>query len=93
MPTPVNSCTRTQNGSPEFCAALIVDINGTKGPNCMGRDVFRFIIKKQNVLPEGANGTPYPWSKTSPDYCDETDEGNNGEGCAGRIMIEGEMTY
>ena len=61
---------------------IIVDINGNKKPNKVGRDVFYFyIVNKKGVLPAGANNSS---------DCIISDTGNS---CAGRVLKENAMNY
>ena len=54
----------------------IVDLNGAKGPNRFGRDVFRFDrIKNIGFVPSGYNSTNIDCTKTT-----------SGAGCAAKIM-------
>jgi Tfp pilus assembly major pilin PilA len=53
---------RESNGFHE----IYVDINGSKGPNMQGMDVFKFLLMYQSsgyykLLPMGADGTPTGW--------------------------------
>ena len=42
------------------CMQLEVDVNGRKGPNNSGKDIYRFFITKFGIFPDG-----------EPDYCEE----------------------
>ena len=35
------------------CFSMIVDVNGKKGPNTPGKDIYRFYVTKQGVFPDG----------------------------------------
>ena len=57
----------------------IVDLNGAKGPNRFGRDVFRFDrVKNIGFVPSGYNSTNIDCKKTT-----------SGAGCAAKIMKDG----
>jgi len=79
--------------------SMFIDINGEKGPNIRGRDVFYFYIDKTGLLiPCNAEQTKELWNytywKDNPQLCGT--EGSSqiasdvtGEGCAARIMENG----
>ena len=87
---------------------LIVDVNGTKGPNKWGRDLFPFIITEQNIKNTPA-GTVIPYgSKLHDDldsYSQYWKDGNkctaetitqnpwDGWSCTGRVLEEDAMNY
>ena len=75
------------SGQNVCCGEIMVDINGSNAPNKIGRDVFSFQIYNQGIVPDGAVGT------SSEDWSERCDTGStnsfNGEGCAGKIIAEG----
>lgn len=86
-----------------------VDINGTKGPNKYGRDIFYFAYTNGKLLPEGSKlyETHYPWAKDIPEYqhwktsnrCTTENVKKQVQpfpeqlGCTGRVLEEGAMNY
>lgn len=77
---------------------VIIDVNGPKGPNTYGRDIFWFYLDaKGNLVPEyssQSNETLYPgYWKDNPVYCGTAGSSDvsmaDGTGCAARIMEEG----
>ncbi len=84
-------------------ADLLIDINGPKNPNTLGRDGFRFIL--------GNNGTVYPdgsqisseitcggdpnrcYWRTSTLSSYKCTLNGDGYGCAGRVLEEDAMNY
>ncbi len=75
-----------------------IDINGKKGPNIVGRDVFAFRIYNSGVIDEGGTDAEPPLSAEQREniyntYC----SGNSQDtwwGCFGKIVNDGwEMTY
>ncbi len=61
-----------------------VDVNGDKGPNTNGIDVYSYRITKYGIVP---NGTPYEtYSPLS--SCRTT-----GSGCAAWVILKGNMKY
>lgn len=72
-------------GSPltnSVCGDIKIDINGTNGPNTFGRDVFVFFITKTGIYPRGIFGDVQDCVSTG-----------NGQGCAGKVLLEGAMNY
>ena len=74
-------------------ATICIDINGYKGPNRAGRDVFKFYLGQDGILyPAGGFdaglwdlASPSLWRHSEhPDF-DCIDEKSKGYGCAGRI--------
>jgi prepilin-type N-terminal cleavage/methylation domain-containing protein len=97
-----NSCnwvSVTKNGNSIGCSSINIDINGFKGPNTFGRDIFMFVISKNGIVPYGIQNTfaataPYIWTNATTGWCTLTSTQNaNGYACAGRILTEGKMNY
>lgn len=81
-------------GSTGTCAMINIDINGPKGPNTMGRDIFQFYQPNASAII--ANGSPETDDYVTGgwDYCNPTiNDWYNGIACGGRIMVEGGMKY
>jgi len=80
--------------------SLSIDVNGKKGPNIYGRDVFIFIIDfKGNLIPYGSrqhadliSNETYYW-RNNPGMCGTPGSSDismaSGTGCAARIIEEG----
>jgi prepilin-type N-terminal cleavage/methylation domain-containing protein len=83
------------------CGSLFVDVNGLNGPNIVGRDIFTFIISTQGIIPCGAFfGSRPTFGGTGANltdwgtFCDPASAAlTDGNGCAGRVLSEGTMTY
>lgn len=64
------------------CGKLLIDINGFKGPNTMGRDIFRFYIGPNKLIPFGVAGDgdsqTYPF---------------RGQQYTQKVLLEGDMNY
>lgn len=86
-------CVGVNDGMQNICIQnLYVDVNGLKGPNWWGRDIFLFTLDstdgKTVLYPQGGKRN-MPWSTNG---CQTTNV--DGQYCAGRIMEEGwEMNY
>ena len=72
-----DTCTGTNWGSEDACGHFFVDINGSKGPNQFGRDLFFFDLRE---------GGLYPSSKSCTG-------GNYTYGCSGKVLRENAMNY
>ncbi len=76
------------------CGYVEIDVNGVKGPNVYGRDVFTFVITTSGVIfPRGMflNDT---WRQGITSCRPERYDYIDGQSCTARIMDEGwKMTY
>ena len=82
-----NSCTSNGGDGPlknKVCGTLEVDVNGTKGPNQLGRDAFIFFIAQSGI---------YPYGAFFPALNNCTTGSNEGTSCANKILTEGAMNY
>ena len=80
--------------SPAFCYIIIdVDVNGAKGPNEGGKDVFAFAIKDDKVIPTGIGTNDRNMdSSYRPNGCNRTK--HSGITCAFKALQEGRVdTY
>ena len=82
------------------CAEIFIDVNGLKGPNNSGRDIFGFLItngKGPTLYPFGGSegkdsGQSWVDASGTPQSC--YDGLTSGTYCAGRVMEEGwQMKY
>ncbi len=85
------------------CGSVYIDVNGTKKPNYLGRDVFLFFVPNKTPIlyPDGGfyrastadagnaetGGETY-WNYNNRNYCG-SNSNKNGSYCAGRIMEKG----
>ena len=70
-----SSCTDITYG-PEVCGDIIVDVNGFKGPNVVGRDIYDMWILRNGIIPLGG--------MNDGQYCNST---SDGFGCAAKVII------
>ena len=80
----------------KLSCSIHVDINGEKGPNALGHDVFTFKIHKQTVSPVGNKSEPYYrfWITCKKNASNEFwDGGVNGMSCAGWVIANENMDY
>jgi len=78
---------------------FIVDVNGLKGPNRIGRDIFFFNVFPSNlgIRPEGSYDydgvTPVPTSTVDANCSTSALTGDCGNLCAAKVLSEGAMNY
>lgn len=93
--THCNALSYQRNSVPEMCLQINVDINGTKPPNSVGRDIFFISVNKFNVTPFWDMN--YYNNGAHPDnaYCDMTNAGQQwgGADCAHRVIEQRGITY
>ena len=96
--TPSLGCSASTGSLTKVCIAwVIIDINGLKKPNAVGRDIFVFLIDNDNgpaLYPQG--GAKYSYWKTNGLCNDGYNGGTDKQGryCIGRIIDEGwQMNY
>jgi type II secretory pathway pseudopilin PulG len=67
-----------------LCGWINIDVNGFKGPNVMGKDLFRIWVAKTGIYPYGGFGdTNSNWNM----YCNKNDSNSNsGGGCAAKVL-------
>ena len=84
--------------SPTVWGIFYVDVNGLKGPNRYGRDIFAFHVYPSNlgIKPYGSYGinnssdaSPMPTSTIDAD-CNTSEQGNF---CTAKVLAEGAMNY
>ncbi len=88
-----NNCTQNWGGTKELsssCGSLGVDLNGFKKPNQLGRDTFRFILTKYNVIPFGTNDSNFTLSN---DCRTSSQTNQNGIACAAWVLAKDNMDY
>ena len=67
--------------------AVFIDTNGPKGPNQYGTDFFAFIIKNNNVFPQGLPSGEYR-NRPFDSNCK-----SSGIGCTAWVIYKGNMDY
>ena len=83
----------------QTCGSVYIDVNGLKGPNNIGRDVFYLYItngKGPLLYPRGGadEGGSGPWQNGSGNPRECYSGSRDGNACAGRVMEEGwQMNY
>ena len=69
-----------------------VDINGYKKPNTLGKDIFKFTIDGNKILPYGMASTNE--EETFSTHCNLTSENNyNGDACTAWVIYNENMDY
>ena len=59
-----------------YCGKIVVDVNGAKGPNIEGKDIFGAYILKNSIIPVGKPGSDYSCTN------------GIGIGCSANALIE-----
>lgn len=68
----------------DVCLVVMVDVNGLKAPNVMGKDTFRFFVKNNAILvPFGADSTNQALYAPATD-CSPT---GTGSGCTAKYIL------
>lgn len=81
------------------CGTIIIDVNGTKSPNVVGRDTFKFFVNadgslyplggKDVSIYETGSATKGYWNNNSSTYaCTSSKIGTSGYGCTARVIEE-----
>ena len=82
-----SSCTLTT-----YCGYIVVDVNGFKGPNILGRDIFEFQVAPNGVFAIGSMNSTNGTNWTT--YCNPSSpNSSSGIGCAGRVLSQKSMNY
>ena len=68
-------------GVKDGCGFIQADINGEKGPNIIGIDVFEFVLKENGLYPDGC------------DYDNLCDKNHSGYACTCKVIRENAMNY
>lgn len=79
------TCSMTSDNMKNACIDIGVDVNGQKGPNVVGKDIFAFYVTNDgSVYPDGGGFdlTPSTCSKSS-----------TGWGCTARVLQEGKINW
>ncbi|MDD3150358.1 MAG: prepilin-type N-terminal cleavage/methylation domain-containing protein [Candidatus Gastranaerophilales bacterium] len=80
-----NSSCNDDIGEYSRCGQIIVDVNGFKKPNTIGKDIYYINIITNSIIPVGARDYLDP-STTCVEGSTETD--NTGRGCAAKYLYE-----
>ncbi|MFH0701971.1 MAG: prepilin-type N-terminal cleavage/methylation domain-containing protein [bacterium] len=72
------SCTAL-SGTVLFCGGIYVDVNGFKGPNTVGKDIYFIYIQENGINPRG--------TKDDGGYINTCTTSNTGWGCAAKVLM------
>jgi len=67
---------------------FVLDINGKKGPNQWGKDIFAFQVSNRNKL-TGYNFGNFTYEQISNDYCNKAKKRDANKECSTLIMQDG----
>ena len=87
--TPI--CNQKQEDISNICGYLEVDLNGTKNPNVVGKDIHRFWVVNTD---DGI----VPWGQDDGKKCELNNKGKfankeASDGCTYRALLDGKMNY
>lgn len=76
----------------KYCAWILVDVNGKKAPNTLGKDLFAFNVFSSGIFPAGFDGDPaLPFETLCRDI--KNNGGSLGFGCTAWVMENENMDY
>lgn len=78
------------------CGLIDFDVNGSKTPNTMGKDMFEFIILPDRIIPFGALNTPSYYNNPYLTDCNIANPNvayHYGYSCAKWVILKGNMDY
>lgn len=70
------NCLASENTLSGKCGSVIVDVNGLNNPNTLGKDIYKFILYRDGLLPLGTQG----------DGNDDCNTNSDGWGCAAHYL-------
>ena len=81
---------RVTDGNGNKSSTIHVDINGSSGPNILGRDLFVLIrVEGSDIIEGGAGVQPYGYDKTDKQINSNCSSTGSGEYCAEKIRRAG----
>lgn len=80
----------TAIGSLNVCGEIYADVNGFKGPNVYGKDIFSALVLSNRIVPRGIDGDEYnPVNHCiQPPNAGYNDPDNNGKACSAKVLME-----
>ena len=72
--------------SSDVCGMIDVDVNGFKGPNKYGKDIFLFNVYPNRIKPRGWDMTLIQLNNQH-NGCNEANPGNYGLSCAAKFLV------
>ena len=73
-----------------ICGIYLVDVNGFKKPNTMGKDTFLFYLTKYGIVPVGSSAETWmPFTA----HCVNAGGISNGQGCAAWVIYNENLDY
>ena len=76
-----NGYNNGENGTIDACSFILVDVNGEKKPNTIGKDVHAFAIKENGLYPTGC------------DIDDLCSKNYSGFACTCKVLYDGKIYY
>jgi len=73
-----------------LCGSIVTDVNGFKGPNQFGRDIFMLLLGPNGLSLGGDINNIYNSQAVE---CSAAQAAKNGYGCAAKVIGDGKMLY
>lgn len=83
------------NALENCCGAIAYDVNGSKGPNVFGIDLFQFYVTKQGVIPYGSQYETSGYESLDKfcNYNPKKKDNTNGYSCTAWLIERGDLAY
>ncbi len=76
-----------------LCGSIYVDLNSAKGPNVLNRDLFRFNLMTDGIIPAGSSKEVI-WTETFENQClGKRPHGNGDAKCTAWVLYNENMDY
>ena len=85
-----SDCTYLYGNIKDICGFYRIDVNGSRKPNTMGRDVFTFYITKERIVPAGT--AEETGSASFESSCADVST-HEGRGCTAWVLYNENMDY
>lgn len=82
------TCTTSWQYGIPICGIVVVDVNGSGGPNIYGKDIFGALITSTGLKPMGVQGSSINFAESTSCIEGSTSVNNMGWGCSGKYLKE-----
>ena len=83
----VESSNCTFSGTYNHCGSMLIDVNGFKGPNTLGRDIYGIWIRKDEIAPWGTPNDRYLDPPVGDPHKETCTSSKSGTGCAYKVLM------
>lgn len=88
-----SDCSSTLGELKNICGAIMVDVNGNNGPNTWGKDLHRFYVTTQSIIPSGSRYFSSNVSYSFEKACASNNGDIHGAQCTAWVIENGNMDY